>query len=152
MPLKKKMRTLIFFSGPDVVFFYIFYTSALDMSKHFQVPFGPFLWISVFCGPSPNFEAIGLKARLIWPLASYQQVWATCSNIDWLGNILLAWAIWILGIKFFQRRLWIWNNVKHIIIAPVIYIPKFLLLIRHGSQIRPQLLRPAPQKYLSTKS
>ena len=44
-------------------FFCHFYASGIDMSQHFQGPFGPL--VRTFCRPSPNFRAISPRACLI---------------------------------------------------------------------------------------
>ena len=52
----EKMRVLFFcfFFQGQICFSNIFYTSGIEMSQHFQGPFGPL--VLTFCGPSPNFK------------------------------------------------------------------------------------------------
>ena len=55
----KKLKALKLFSVPDSSFSKsnIFYTSGIEMSQHFQLPFGPLVFI-IFFGPHQILRAM----------------------------------------------------------------------------------------------
>ena len=62
-PSSKNLRAFKFVSGVRFGFYNIFYTLGIEKGQHFQGPFGPL--VLTFCGPWPNFRAVGPIALLI---------------------------------------------------------------------------------------
>ena len=69
----KKLKAIIFFFRATWDLVYIFYTSSIEMSQHFQGPFGPL--VLTFCGLLPNFES-----NWLWgpPFFFFFFFWGNC--------------------------------------------------------------------------